>query len=939
VFLKSLEIHGFKSFAEKTKFQFKPGVTAIVGPNGCGKSNVVDAIRWVLGESNARSLRGEVMDDVIFSGSEERKPLGMAEVGITVVNDEELLPIEYSEVNIKRRLYRSGESEFFINRNSVRLKDIHELFADTGIGKAAYSIMEQGNIDMILSNKPEERMVVFEEAAGITRYKTRIKQSYGKLASTEENLARLGLIINEVEKEHLSLEKQAQKALQYKTLKKEELKLEKLYNYMRVRALDQQLEKNYATLGELRTQKESQEKILEELNASLKKKIEKIKDVERGISEIKNSIFKIEAETESIISKSTHIDERVFELKNEIAKKNQLVIKIKGAKTELEQRIDHQRKEREALGELVRSQEEKIGKYVEELQYVDQSIEKISLQIAENNSGLELIGGELHILRAKLKDVTNRLLQEIDGIKTTSMGKEQEKNLLVKNMKEAVQHIDDVLRRHGSRIHDFLFIADDAERKIRADELKKEIDALRNRVKDVFSDIETVISIQDELSRTIFGKEGVHSQKEQIERDMDKNTKQEARLKQENGRLSKELDKNRQKKEEFENTINNLRPEIARNREKEKYYEENMARLSQDLEKSDESLEDVDFDMQALEERIKKLNTEKEALLERQRNKEGQKVRLREKTKEQNALIEKILKDIHQTESIVEKSKYKTEQISGAIEKIDLNNAEISTKIETIKENFRERFSVSLDIVGEDVFIPETAEGVFSKSGLPDIRLIQEQREKIKKSLTELGQVNLIAIEEYNETKKRLAYLTEQRGDLERAKNDLAIVVDKTLRSSKEFFIESFNKIKGNFNGIFRRLFNGGSTDLFLTDASNIFETGVEIMACPPGKSLKRRSLLSGGEKGLTAIALLFAIFMVRPSPFCMLDEVDHDLDEENVIRFIRLLKEFTDTTQFIIITHNRRTIEFSDIIYGITTEEAGVSKVVSLDMVEQVIE
>jgi chromosome segregation protein len=939
LFLKSLEIYGFKSFGEKTKFQFKPGVTAIVGPNGCGKSNVVDAIRWVLGEANARSLRGEVMDDVIFSGSEERKPLGMAEVGITVVNDDELLPIEYSEVNIKRRLYRSGESEFFINRNSVRLKDIHELFADTGIGKAAYSIMEQGNIDMILSNKPEERMVVFEEAAGITRYKTRMKQSYRKLASTEENLIRLNLIINEVEKEKLSLEKQAQKALQYKTLKKEELKFEKLYNYTRVRNLDNQLKKNNMSLEELKTQKKSQEKTLEDLNASLRRKIGKIKEVERDISGLENAIFKIETEIESISSKSAHIDERVFELKNEIAKKNQLKIKIHAAKTELEQSIDRQCKEKEALTDLVRSQEEKLAGYVKELQYVDQSVEKISLKIGENNGKCEEIGGELHTLRESLKEVTNRLLQEIDTIKTRFGGKEQKKNLLVENIKEAVQNIDNALRRYGARIHDFLFLSEDAERKSKADELKKEIDDLRNRMQDMFSNIETVISIQDELSRMIFGKEGVHSQKEQIEKDIERNTKLEARLKKENGRLSEELGKNRRKKEEFENTISNLRPEIARNREKEKYHEENIVRLKDELEKSDESLEDVDFDIQTLEDRIKKLITEKEVLTERRGRKESRKVQLRARTKEQNALIEKFLEDIGKTESSVEDSKSKVEQLSFSVEKIDLNNAELSTKIETIKENFRERYSVSLDILGEEDLAGETVIRVFSENGEPDLRLIQEQREKIKKNVSELGQVNLIAIEEYNETKKRLDYLTDQKQDLERAKNDLHIVMDKTLRSSKDLFMESFEKINSNFNGIFRRLFNGGNTDLFLTDASNVFETGVEIMACPPGKSLKRRSLLSGGEKGLTAIALLFAIFMVRPSPFCMLDEVDHDLDEENVIRFLRLLKEFTDTTQFIIITHNRRTIEFSDVIYGITAEEAGVSKVVSLDMVEHAIE
>jgi chromosome segregation protein len=263
--------------------------------------------------------------------------------------------------------------------------------------------------------------------------------------------------------------------------------------------------------------------------------------------------------------------------------------------------------------------------------------------------------------------------------------------------------------------------------------------------------------------------------------------------------------------------------------------------------------------------------------------------------------------------------KAQIDALSEAIERFELTNAETNSRIRTIIEDFKDRYSVSLEI-----FVPRER---------ADIRSLGERREKIKGEIAALGQVNLLAIEEWGEVKKRYEYLMTQKGDLERAREDINLAVDKTIRTTTEMFMRTFESVGQNFNGIFRRLFNGGRTSLTLTDSTNIFESGVEIMACPPGKSLKKRSLLSGGEKGLTAIALLFATFMVKPSPFCMLDEVDHDLDEENVVRFLKLLKEFTDTTQFIIITHNRRTIEFADVIYGVTAEEPGVSKLVSLDL------
>jgi chromosome segregation protein len=317
---------------------------------------------------------------------------------------------------------------------------------------------------------------------------------------------------------------------------------------------------------------------------------------------------------------------------------------------------------------------------------------------------------------------------------------------------------------------------------------------------------------------------------------------------------------------------------------------------------------------------------------------ETNKGELGDKIKGMNALIDRILKEIRSQEVEVGKWNDQISELVSDIEKMELGNAELRSRMQTICENFRDRYGTSLELVDQDA-AAALAESLGLATGNLDLKKMQENREVIRKEISALGQVNLLAIEEYEEVKKRFEYLTVQKEDLEKARDDIHLVMGKTMDRSKQLFVESFEKIERNFNGIFRRLFNGGKTDLFLINQDNVFEAGVEIMASPPGKSLKRRSLLSGGEKGLTAIALLFAIFMEKPSPFCLLDEVDHDLDEENVIRFIKLLKEFTESTQFIIITHNRRTIEFADVIYGVTMEEAGVSKVVSLDLVEHSVE
>lgn len=925
MFLKSIDIYGFKTFADKISLLFKPGVTAIVGPNGCGKSNIVDAIRWVLGESNARSLRGEIMEDVIFSGSDERKSLGVAEVALTIVNDDALLPIEYSEVTVKRRLYRSGESEFFINKNPVRLRDIHELFADTGIGKSSYSIMEQGNIDVLLSNRPEERMLIFEEAAGITRYKMKIRESHRKLTATEENLVRLDLILGEVKKEYRNLERQAEKAHTYRRLKSEEIEYERLYNYARVQGLQSQVSKHNERLKKLKGDKDKLDREVESLNGQIKQAIEQVRKIEGDIMGIRNEIYKREAALETIDSKVGHTGERIQEIEDEIVKKQAVITDWKERQKSIERRMRELEKNIIEIQQLRQSQEEKLSSYLSEANHLEEMIEKNRDRIQKNTSTVQELEVALGSLREELGGVIDRLIQEIDEVKGRFAGNEKKKNELVDRVHGSLERIENLLKYHGRKLRDLEYSVSEKGFKPLVQELYAEIEEMENRTADLRGDFDTVVTIQDDLSRLLFGKEGPHAKKQELDGQIEQMLGQQGELRKENELLAKDNLVNREKKESFEELIGGLRPEIAANRVQEKNFEENLGRLRKEFDTSEEHLQDAKYEIDHLKERVGSQKEEIHRLSSDRKNREQERSDLAQETKQQNSLIERILKDIQRNESDVERKNRKIDEISSSIDSMEINNAQLISKSESIHESFKERYSQSLEL--------------FKPEGEINTVKINEKRVEIRNEIAALGQVNPMAIEEFEEVSKRYEYLSSQRSDLDKAREDIDGIVAETLKTSKELFVESFDKVRSNFNSIFRRLFNGGKTDLYLTNEANIFDTGVEILAYPPGKSPKRRSLLSGGEKSLTAIALLFSIFMEKASPFCTLDEVDHDLDEENVIRFLKLLKEFTDTTQFIIITHNRRTIEFADVIYGVTSEQLGVSKVVSLELMEQAVE
>ena len=924
MFLKSIEIFGFKSFADKTTLVFKPGVTAIVGPNGCGKSNIVDAIKWVLGETNARSLRGEVMEDVIFSGSEARKPLGMAEVSITFVNEDNLLPVEYSEVTVTRRLYRSGESEYLINRNNVRLREIIELFTDTGIGKAAYSIMEQGNIDVILSNKPEERLSLFEEAAGINRYKLKIKDAYRNLQATEENLVRVNLIINEVEKELKTLEVQAQNAREYKNLKKEELEWETLYRLMITRDLEEKMGLNNGKIGAIKNSIDDKSKRLECINREVDNAFELVKETEKKVSGIKNKIYEKEKDCETINSKIYHYEERIAFLREEKRKKDEAIHRAESEKNALSEKLKALDRERENLGSLVMSQEEKLKSCSEEIGIIEERMGVLEKGIKNKTEQIRELEAGVERNRSALAEVINNLLSEIDGIRSRYEKKEIGTK---KKAGEALKLVDELksqLKHFSDKINDMDILTGREAIKIHRVELLSQLDDFENKLSFIKQALESVFRHEEEVYSALFGKDSLHSKKLGIEEEIKNGLESIESIKLDVVRSQEELDKYRKRKANLNEILNTLTPDIARNREKIHFLERESSRLKGEIKKIEDTINELRLDILSYEETEKKLKIDVKEMKNQIRSIESEVKSGRIEIEKLNSNIERLLNDIKKREKEADSLKSLIEKDQIMLEKLERENIQLQSRIDTIVHDFRESYNISLDMVDKEKL-----------RGLT-IDEINKTRESIRNRIAELGRVNLLAIEEYDEIKERYRYLITQKEDLEKARDDINLAIGKTLETARKMFLESFNKIKKNFNAIYRRLFGGGAADLYLTNESNIFESGVEIIVSPPGKTLKRRSLLSGGEKGLTAIALLFSIFMVKPSPFCILDEVDHDLDEENVMRFLKLLKEFTDSTQFIIITHNRRTIEFADIIYGVTSEEAGVSKVVSLDLMER---
>jgi chromosome segregation protein len=1181
MFLKRLDTVGFKSFAERISVEFVPGVTAVVGPNGSGKSNITDAIRWVLGEQSARSLRGSKMEDIIFAGSDTRKPLNFAEVTLTLNNEDNALPIDYQEVSVTRRVYRSGESEFLINQQPCRLKDIIDLFMDSGLGKEAFSIISQGKVEEILSSKPEDRRTIFEEAAGVLKYKTRKKKAEFKLAETEENLYRIRDIIYEIESQLDPLKKQSEVAKEY-LQKKEELKK---YEVALLATEIEWLHKEWETLQkELEVEKQSvleKQTNIQREEANVEKERMAIQKIEESLEELQSRLLVIIQELENMEGRKNLLQERMkhyeenrdkliaeqakasgkveelssqleleqSKLKSDLNKRNEIKRQITNLEEQFgksEQDIEAQiedlksdyidilneqaakRNEIESIERTINQTNYKHKKLTERFQELLQQRDSILQVKAEVNNKLQSKRNELQQVSAVINEQKQEILQMRDLIQTNEqklnqgyqiLQKLQSKKEMLEELKEDFagffQGVKAVLKArqknvlegiHGAVAEKIdipgeylvaietalggqaqhIIVEDEQKARAAISWLKKtnngratflpltsiqskdipkstlilveqhpgyigvasnliqyhqqyshiihsllgqiiiakslkdanEISAMINRRYRVVTLEGDVVNPGGSMTGGALKKTN-HSlftrEKELIEvtkkwKEFQKQTesfkKEFIELKEKLQKMEIYYEKEEQKLNEITNDVQNFSTQLREIEIKEANLNDHLTIYDQDSEQSNREvkelnerkaaitarLEELEFEQKRIEAQIEKLTFEQSTqkvnreklqeelkslqiqLAEFDSNVKNQKDKvtslneqLQEITIEKTRLDEELkqlqdLKENGQTKEeiaaqILEKRKQKAEtelliqqkreekqkrsQLVSDLERelkeqtrqlnqwmkeiqekevrINRLDVELENRLVTLREDYTLSFEKALASFGRVENIDETK--ILVKS--------------IKKAIEKLGNVNLGAIEEFERVKERHEFLTAQQNDLIEAKNTLHNVIGEMDQEMVSRFEQTFVQIQREFTAVFKELFGGGRAELQLTDPNNLLETGVEIVAQPPGKKLQNLGLLSGGERALTAIALLFAILRVRPVPFCVLDEVEAALDDANVSRYAKYLKIFSKDTQFIVITHRKGTMEEADVLYGVTMQESGVSKLVSVRLEE----
>lgn len=1184
MFLKRIELKGFKSFADKTVIEFKSGITGVVGPNGSGKSNISDAVRWVLGEQSAKSLRGGKMEDIIFAGTNKRKPLGFAEVTLVLDNADGEIPIEYEEVSVTRRVFRSGESEYYINKVSCRMRDIKELFMDTGIGEDGYSIIGQGRIDEILSAKSEGRRNIFEEASGIVKYKSRKEEAEKKLVKTENNLTRIDDIVKELEKQLGPLETQSKKAIEYNLLSQDLKKLEInlfIYEIMKIKEEFSKIDKKKEKQMKLLEEKQEFKSKLDNKYSQMKQRIEAI-DTE--IETMKASEYNLKSDIERKRNQMNLNKERISHLDKEIDRYTQEIIDLKTyisqSQAERKESEENERKLKEKLETLTLDLDKKTNAYKkitseieEKEEYIEdkksnvietfnqiadkksiinssssfrENIDKRLKQINDETRDLEAlkkdIEGEKKDLEEKItsyKDSFNNITKqlsdmvnnkddklvslretnrELNGIKSDLQRSSSRRNLLsdmskeyegyykgVKNALKACERdselgkgVEGVLAELisvpkkfekaveialGSSIQNIVIdTQEDAKRVINYlksknlgrvtflpitsmsgrylnsketklleedgvigvgsdvldydNKYKRVIENLLGRV--VFVEkIEDGIKLAkksnyslrivsldgdvlnpggsmtggslnnyntkllgrqreiDELGSHIeklkVNYKNISSSKETIEKDIEalekaiaENNKviNETKLvlattENKYQQVCKEEKRNNLNIEKFISEKNSLENEnISMERDNKetitelKYLEEQNIKTQIDIENYMVRFENEKIEREKMQKHITDLKISKASLEQEYKNTLEAIDRLKEETdkslnninvkeKEKTIITEKIdnfnqeiklntdertslekllkryetkLKDINKEKSTwienFNTEDKKLERLKSNIIEIEKNTNKLDLKAEKLNlryENFNNRLWDEYEMTFHMAF--EYKEDIENPSETKDrVKILNE---KIKS----LGNINLDSIEEYKEVKERYEFMTGQIKDLTKAKDSLDAVIKEMYEKMTDQFSQSFKIIKKNFISVFKELFGGGKADIYLTDKENILSSGIEIVAQPPGKKLQSLLLLSGGERALTAIALLFAIIRTKPTPFCLLDEIEAALDEANVYRYAQYLKQFSSTTQFIAITHRKGTMENVDSLYGVTMEEEGVSKLVSIKL------
>ncbi|WFB35267.1 chromosome segregation protein SMC [Kiritimatiellota bacterium B12222] len=1180
MYLKKVEFLGFKSFAERTVMNFLPGMTSIVGPNGCGKSNIADAVRWVLGEQSAKALRGGKMMDVIFNGADGYKPTNMAEVSLTMAECEDALKTDYHEVTITRRLFRSGDSEYYLNKQPCRLKDIHRLFMDTGVGKNSYSILEQGKIDQILSSRPEDRRIVFEEASGITKFKADRREALGKLERTEQNLQRLDDVIREVKRRMVSLQRQAGKARRYQEIQNHlrgqdmwlsrhrvqemseaigdiEVRLDELHKQMdqgrveienedqgianlrteleavekviadqmesavgirnelhqakeavrvngerieemksyanrdskdaeeaqtRLEQHRQNLEESAAALVEAKTLKEEAEAVLKarqeevkelettsaELREKLRTKRNQVNQFEQAGNKAQGKIRDFEQRERGRMVQQERLREGISELQNAESAKEEKVQELTG-KVELLQerelslrtRVDQGVQQQQEQGSSLKEKRQALGEFDKNVAGLKARLDVLRAQEAEQEqfpagarvllskdeiAGLDrscIVGALAQKIRTNkesqkalesllrstidaviVKDAGDLKLlwqilagQELGAARILAIGGVEDANVpdegpgepfvdrvrasaqvqplvnrmfrgvrWVKNLEEAgvpapgqvfVSPEGHLLKGDGSLE---VYTADqdqgnplalqaritETEQALRseqenAEDLRARLEAAQGEEAKLQERLRNAREEMQQVNRELAGSEA-ELRNAKMERDQGK-----VRLQQLTNQL-KTLDETHQASdqerqemvEEMETARANqerLRGEIeaaaqafdaaeeARNlglksttdhRIKFAEHRQKVELLTRQQQNLQERITELET---TVRERNEGINTYEQRVLNLKEDMQSAQAKiapLEEQLNARNAQIEKEREQrstrqegLRVQEQALREKRLRVEKMTGDAGNFDVDLAQRRVRLENLIQRVTEAYHISL---GE---IQKAEEPEWEDGSAPDWSELERTVEAMKQKLEQMGPVNMVAIEEYQEQEDRFQFLMAQQEDLVEAKKILLESIESINATTTEMFNKTFDLVNVHFQEMFKKLFGGGEAFLELVDDDDVLESGIDIVAKPPGKKPQVISLLSGGERTMTAVALLFALYTVKPSPFCILDELDAALDDANIGRFVSLVQSFVKESQFIVITHNQKTIAAADVLYGITQEHKGVSKVVSVKLTD----
>ena len=979
MYLKEIRTHGFKSFADKIEIEMKDGITCIVGPNGSGKSNVVDAVRWVLGEQSVKSLRGDGnMTDVIFSGSKSRKPVNIASVTLVFDNSDNYLKMPNTEVSLTRRVYRDGTNEYFINNERCRLKDVSDLLLDTGIAKESFNIISQGKIEEILNSKPNERRVIFEEAAGVLKYKKRKEDALRKLDKTNDNIKRIDDIIGELKNQVEPLEKQKDKALEYLDIasKLENLEVSLLasditsinYKYTANKEKLEELNNEILTLSTSNTGSEAK---IEEIKAKLNDVNKMFEDKQKELLDVTTKVEKLKAEKQIVTEKQkmntsdAKLHDSLLELKEKELTLENSLSKVSSENIELERSIAKtisNLEEKNKKIDDIKNNKNKLNSDLENVvrsnNYLKLKIEQLSESI-ENNSLLPFAVKKV-LSNPKLKGIHNTVgnLIDIDEAYvtaiTTSLGASFS-NIVVDNETVAKEIINYLKLNSIGRVT--LYPLNIMKEKYVDDDVLNSIKKEKGFI-DVASNLVKCDSIYNNIIKNLLGNVVVVDAIDNA------------------NRISKIINY-RYKVVTLDGEVLNVGGSITggkqaqtRNIISDKYELEKLMHEKEEntnkIKNFEEKINNIDKDYKAVEDEIYLISKEKIELEEKYNNKLINEENIKNELEDVRNNIKNTDNLINNTISIAEQkivdSYYeelnKKDFINIDIEclikdKKDLNDELEELEFERRRENSlfnsknKELKDLEIEINRMDVKLDNLLSRLSEEYSMsyekavsnykleidPDVA--RNEVNSLKNKIKAIGPVNTDAPEEYAKVSGRYEFLNKQREDLVNAENTLLGIIDELDEVMIKEFTENFNVIRENFMQTFKELFKGGTADLKLLEPDNILESGIDIVASPPGKKLTTISLLSGGEKTFTAISLVFAILKSRPVPFCIFDEVEAALDEANVDSFGKYLKNLTSKTQFILITHKKKTMEYADVLYGITMQESGVSKLVSVKLEE----